>query len=313
MSQKQKLVNLLKSGAFVRFGPQQLEELHEEVAQFLAVSEASLDAVDLFDIYELQFYALLFTNRDVQAKSYLDQFNDQFYGKLSQKLLILRLMYYEATGDNKSAVDALGSDPDELRNSRRLATYSRTKADGSPNTEEYIQSLNYYLDLQPADAVAWAELGDAYSSVGHYQKAVFCFKEVLLHHPDAYNMFYRAGLNLYLDHLSILRHKSDRKDTLVEALAALQHSQNCFLRSVEICETYTKGWLGVYVTSASELWAKVEANRALAASHNLKIDSSKKLKELSAKKLMQLNSLGDEAAFKNFIASSELQDRKAEK
>lgn len=263
---KQKYLDILATGIFSKFSPAQLEALHAEVAGFLGAHAEALDASELFDVYELQFHVLLLTNRDVEAKSYLDRINDQFAGQgPSQKIMILRLMYHEATGDTKAALAALGNNPDELRASRRLATFSRTNADGSKNWAEYAKSLNYYLNLQPADVQAWAELGDVYGKLGHYDKAVFCWKEVLLHRPTAYNAFARVGILHYSLHLYLLLKILEKKDTLFEVLDAVEAARDVFLRAVEISESCTDAWLGLLLLSKSAFLPAAAAYKRLAS------------------------------------------------
>lgn len=306
---KQRYLDILAAGTFARLNPEELDVLHTEVGQYLKNYGDTLDAGDLFALYELQFYVLLLTNHDVEAKSYLDRFNDQFAGKKSQKIMVLRLMYYEATGDKKAAIDALGTDPNELRASRRLATFARAGKEGTQGAVEYIKSLNHYLDLQPADALAWAELGDVYSSVGHYERAVFCFKEVLLHAPDAHNMYYKAGLNLYLQHLYLcglgLGLGPDKKDALLAALAVVEHARDCFLKSVEINQHHAESWLGVYLLAHSPLLAKVSAHKALAGLQKPEavLASMARLEPLAKRQVMAIRGLADEAAFTEFLES----------
>ncbi|OBA23255.1 hypothetical protein METBIDRAFT_29774 [Metschnikowia bicuspidata var. bicuspidata NRRL YB-4993] len=301
---KQRYLDLLSSGVFSSLGPATLHALHAEVGQYLRAAGDLLDTGDRYALYELQFHLLLLTNHDVEAKSYLDQFNDQFAAHKSQKIRVLRLMYAEATGDIQTAISTLGSDPDELRAARRLATLSRRAAGGAYSAPEYIQSLTRYLDLQPADEVVWAELGDVYSSVGHYDKAAFCFKEVLLHRPLAHNMFYKAGLNLYLRHLYLCGLRLDRKDAMAENVAVLEHARDCFLRSVEINGSYTKGWLGVYLVAQSSLWESA-AGKALYAARKSEqvLADMPRLARLGRQQLMRIEGLADAAAFEAFLAA----------
>lgn len=303
---KQRYLDILSSGVFAKLSPPRLRQLHQEVGAYLKANAERIDGLSLFDLYELQFYLSLLTNHDIEAKSYLDRFNDQFSGQRSQKIMILRLMYLEATGKTKEAVDALGQNHDELRASRRLATFSRTKASGEIDIPDYIKTLNYYLNLQPSDVVTWAELGDQYHLVGHYDKAVFCFKEVLLHTPNSYNIFYKVGLNLYYQHLQELSRKADKKDTLLETMALLEHARDSFLRSVEISESYTKGWVGVYVVGKSELLSKLEKNKTLAGMDKVTrfISDTQKVLELAKLRIMDLERLTD-ADFEPYLATQE--------
>lgn len=293
---KQRYSAILSSGVFANFAPPKLAALHREVGDYINSQGNGLELADQFDLYELQFYLALLTNHDVEAKSYLDRINDQFAGKQSQKVMILRLMYYEACGDMSTAVDALGDSPDELRASRRLATFSKNKQDGSENLPEYIKNLNYYLNLQPSDSTAWAELGDQYHAVGHYDKAAFCFKEVLLQQPHAYNIFYKVGLNLYYQFLQGYSDKLDKKDKILAGLDLLEHARDVFLRSVEISETYVKGWIGVYVVSQSPFLEKLSSNKTLSGLKRVSqfLEETAKLHVLSKKRILILEKLQSE-------------------
>lgn len=300
---QQRYLSILETGAFANFPSEQLAQLHKEVGNFLIGNSGQLELADQFDLYELQFYLSLLTNHDVEAKSYLDRVNDQFSGKRSQKIMILRLMYYEATGDMKLAVKALGENADELRASRRLATFSKHKMDGSLNVPEYIKNLNFYLNLQPADAVAWAELGDQYHAIGHYDKAVFCFKEVLLQQPHAYNIFYKAGINYYYQFLQEQTDKNERKDRLLASFDLLQNARDCFLRSVEISENYVKGWVGVYVVSKLPFIEKLEGNKTLSGNKKvaLFILETKKLQKLSQNRVIAIEQLESVQEFEAYL------------
>lgn len=302
---KQRYQRLLSTGVFVRYSPERLDQLHKEVRLFLEAHSGSLDASELFDIYELQFYLLLFTHHDVEAKLYLDRFNDQFGGKKSQKLAIMRSMYYEAIGENDLASKMLQDDPDELRSSRRLMTLSRRKEDGLEDTAGYIKSLNFYLTLQACDAMAWAELGEVYHSVGDYEKAVYCFKEVLLQEPNAYNIFYKAGMSLYYQLLAITAEKLSRKDMLQKALPVLEHSRDCFLRSVEISESYVKGWVGAYIVTSCEYIDQLLRDKASSGVATIEkcLIEAEKIKKLSRSQIKKLEHLDTDEEFEAFLRS----------
>lgn len=291
---KQRYVDIFTSGIFSQFGPERLEQLHGEVSLFLKQHQDSLDASTLYTIFELQFFLLLLTTRDVEAKLYLNRFQDQF-GAALQKFLLYLLMFHEAQGDMDAAEAYLGSDPDQLRLLRRLATFSYSlTAAGSQKSRwpAYIRSLTLYLDLQPADVLAWAELGDLYLAAGHYDKAHFCWKEVLLHEPHAYNAWCSAGAAAYKKHL---QGGLARKDVL-DSAAWLQKARDSYLRLVDICPHYTRGWLGVYATSAAILADKFTVVKGLKLEALL--DSAPKLKALSEARIVaneKLQELGLQA------------------
>ena len=72
----------------------------------------------------------------------------------SQRIKILQSVYAELKGEIETASKLLSEDPDELRLLRRLTTLSRH----DKNPTKYINNLIYYLNLQPSDLIAWAEL-----------------------------------------------------------------------------------------------------------------------------------------------------------
>lgn len=286
---QQKYSGILSSGAYAVYSPEKLDQLHTEVSRFLRSAQEKLPASELFDLYELNFHAALLTNRDVEAKSMLDRLNDEFGGKKSQRLMVLKSMYLEGTGDEKGAISVLGSNPDELRASRRLATFSRVNSDGSENIAEYIKALNYYLNLQPSDAATWAELAEQYSRLGHFDKAVFAAKEVLLLVPTAYNLFASAGRYQFFHFLQGEKNDSSYAATMAQ-FRLIHESRDLFLRSVEISASYLDGWIGVYNTTSDHVIKKFQSHKTLAKDQKTIqfITDSEKLHQLAKKRIIDL-------------------------
>lgn len=293
----QKYSEILFTGAYARFSPEKLHNLHKELALMLPKAQESLDSAELFDLYELFFHVSLLTNHDVNAKLMLDRFNDEFSGQRSQKYQILKSMYYEATGEDKKAVDALGQSQDELRASRRLATFSRNKADGSENIPEYIKSLVFYLNIQPSDIITWAELADQYAKVGDYEEAVFCLKEVLLHEPLAYNIFYKAGLYQYYQFLQQDKAKSEKDRELSALLPIYQGARDSFLRAVEISASFTKAWVGLAALGDSDLLERLERNKKTSADSKIQnfVKETIQVRELAKLRVRELENLPSDA------------------
>ena len=300
-------LDLLETGAFAKFSPARLQELYSQLKHYLLASANILDATTLFDLYQLMFYVLLLTEHDLEAKLYLDRIRDQFSGKKSQKFAVLRLMYHEALGETALAKEVLGNDSDQLQASRRRAVLAHRSGDGSGgvNVPAYVESLNLYLDLQPSDAMAWAELGDVYQSVGEYSHAVYCYKEVLLQHPTAYNFFYKAGLSSYYQHLLIVRGDTPRKEMLLRGMELLQHARDCFLRAVEISESYTRGWVGVYFMCTAEFLATLLADKASAGVVAVQtfLSQTERVAALSRSRIQQLEELQTADDFERFVKS----------
>lgn len=238
---KKKLLSIATTGLFANFEPQDLEKYYVEVGNFLDINSSSLVPEELFKLYEMQFYLALMTSHDVDAKTFLDRIIDQFGDKSSQRVMLLKSIYVEAQGDKKGAVELLGNDPHQVRLSRRLVTVSRKPGDN----EAYISNLNYYLNIQPADLIAWAELGDEYSKIHHYDKAIYCYKEILLQEPYAYNMFYKVGLSYYYKFIQDSKSRMDKKDRIQDAWDLISEARNNFSRCIELCDSHPKSWAAV--------------------------------------------------------------------
>ncbi|KAK6456993.1 uncharacterized protein RJT20DRAFT_127107 [Scheffersomyces xylosifermentans] len=266
---KNKLLLVASSGAFANFSPEQVKEYNDELEHFLLVSTDSLDSIELFNLYELEFYLALISKNDIKAKSVLDRLLDQFgSNKKSQRIKLLQSLFLEATGERDQATKLLEKNPDEMLLSRRLTTFSRNNDDEKDN-EDYIYNLIFYLDLQPSDLVTWAELGDEYSKIGHYDKAIFSFKEILLQDPYAYPVFYKVALNYYYNFLQEEKNlKTERKDKLVELSELLINARDNALRCIEICDVYAKSWLLIYIISTHKFNEKLS-----------KLDSVKEIKD----------------------------------
>jgi len=107
-------------------------------------------------------------------------------------------------------------------------------------TAEAVDSLVGFLDTFPTDAESWSELAALYVSINLYNQAIFCLEEILLILPYAYNIHARIG-EIYLLHLS-------------SPAKALPY----FARSVELCDGYPRGLVGMLRCGDSKTtgWAR---------------------------------------------------------
>ena len=58
---------------------------------------------------------------------------------------------------------------------------------------DYIELWNLYLEVYMNDPDAYNELGHVYLMVNEYDKAAYCFEELLLHKPDDYKILNKLG------------------------------------------------------------------------------------------------------------------------
>ncbi|CAI5759878.1 unnamed protein product [Candida verbasci] len=233
---KKKLLLIASSGQFAKFTSQQLLDTYSELNQFLLSYTSKLDSIELFNLYELNFYLAILTKNESDAKLTLDRLTDQF-GTNSQRIKILQSIYQESIGNLKAAGDYLTENPDELQLSRRLTTLSR---DG-----KYISNLIYYINLQPGDLIAWSELSSEYAKIGDYKKAIFCLKEIILVDKVAYPIHYKIGLYYYYIYLQEKETTRLKKEKLIELVTELKHARDYFLYCIEINEGYGKAWVGL--------------------------------------------------------------------
>ncbi|CAK7894053.1 ER membrane protein complex subunit 2 [[Candida] anglica] len=285
---RKRFLKIAQSGIVAQYTPKQLSELRLEL---LAFPTDSLNPVEFFSLLELQFYVSLLTNHDVEAKAALDRIVDQFGADKSQRIKVLQSLYLESIGEDEKATKILTGNPDELELSRRLTTFSRkTGKNNNEDNSDYINTLIFFLDLTPSDIKTWAELANEYSKTGNYERAIFCYKEILLYEPYAYNIFYKVGLQYYYHFLQIESGLRDKKEKLLEAVDILTNSRNNFLRSVELCESFEKGWLGVYTIGELEFNKKL-SSKSPSKESRIFLEDGDKLRDLSKKNSGSLISL----------------------
>lgn len=167
-------------------------------------------------------------------------------GKLSKKLEKgSKLSEQSLSNTNapppKLSLTTLGSNPNEMRLSRRLCSRSRNK--------NYISNLNFYLNLQPNDLVTWAEVADEYKKIGQYKDYIFCLQEILLHDPIAYPIWYKIGVGyykLFLQNLKIKNYSKNLKSDELSLNELLISSSNHFLRAIEIAD-YKNAYYGLLI------------------------------------------------------------------
>lgn len=158
---------------------------------------------------------------------------------------------------------------------KRKATFSKFSGD----TEQYIKELLKITTVIPTDPEVWAELGEAYYTAGHYPQAIHALQEVLILTPHAYNIFARIG---EIHHTYVSRNApslpfNEKFDNLA---LAVKH----FLRAVELCPVYIRGWAGVQVSS-QEILKLPEATAKLEESEKSRYSD---LAEVSERRLLYI-------------------------
>ena len=141
------------------------------------------------------FYAALDLKQIEWAHVFMKYVSTQF--PQSPKSLRLLAMLHEAGGDYDKAksiynelVTVNAADSHSLK---RLAALDRDRG----RLNEAIQLLNAYLEANQHDTDAWLELTEIYLSRQNYEKAQFCYEEILAAHPNNYLVNIRYAEILY--------------------------------------------------------------------------------------------------------------------
>ncbi|KAI5803443.1 hypothetical protein DFH27DRAFT_594847 [Peziza echinospora] len=225
------------------------------------------DTPETWLLYENLLYTFLRTQDDTSAKLCLQRLVDRF-GAENERILALTALYDEATATSKPQLEALvkkyeaaiTQDPTNTPIHKRLISLLTHLT--QPTLA--ISHLTTLLSNNPTDAEAWAELSHLYFSLRLYPQAIFCLEEVLLIHPNAYNIFARLGEIAYIASTSATSSNtttsSSSSDNTSSSLTASQIQSSppptivdalrYYLRSIELCEDYLRGYYGlVLVTS----------------------------------------------------------------
>ena len=211
------------------------------------------ESQEKWQIYENVFLACLRTGDNEAANVCLDELTKRFGQGNNDRVLALQGLYEEATAkDDRELAEVMQSynnilkeDPTVFSIRKRRAALLRSVG----KTDEAIKALSNILDSSPVDAEAWAELGDMYLTQGLYEQAIFCFEEVLLMMPNAWNMHAKLGEVLYLS--------AGRTEAAADQLRMLSESMRRFCRSIELCDDYLRGYYGLKLVSSTCCLASV--------------------------------------------------------
>ncbi|AOA64723.1 ER membrane complex subunit 2 [Komagataella phaffii CBS 7435] len=295
MATKDRLLKLYAGGQHVTMSPEKLNDVYSLSKQFTALLTSSKNSycseIEYFQLMELQFYLALQTNHDVEAKKCMDIMTDRFNINESEKLIGLRALYLQATVGNEQAFQL-------LKQSGEIATRGSTLENTSEDLlhlkkravlvhqndppEKYVEMLLKFSEVTPLDTSVWKELADQYIKLNHYDKAINCLQEILLIQPFAYNIIALLA-ETELQYIKQLESELKGpgayviKDKLREVRISCRRH---FLRSVELCSNYARGWSGVLAVTSQEISPQRDTTEVKL--HHL---ATQRLKEIQEKKL----------------------------
>lgn len=238
-SLKDQLLTSARQRAYYKLGPADLEVLWNASESFIDKGRLQSLEIEWYALLEQHFFLSLLTCRDAVAKLMLKRIMEKI-GVDSRRVYMLRTAYVRATqepGDVEKHMKNLNEIEYDARKIGSVALKSAGK------WREYVGVLVEYLEQNPLDAEAWAELAETYATLGDYSSAVHSLEQCLLLEPMAYNVFARIG------ELKKLQAAGLVSGSLGVAKELIQSSEAHFCRAVELNPLYLRGWAGLYVVT----------------------------------------------------------------
>ncbi|CCG82848.1 TPR repeat protein Oca3 [Taphrina deformans PYCC 5710] len=244
-----------------------------------AISRAGSEA---WDIYEQSLVAALEVADDELALTCLTRLSDKF--PQSGRVHALRGMLLEATQDPQEALtfykEVLEVEPTNVIIRKRQITFEKSLG----RLVEAVAHLVQYLDVYYTDGDAWAELGDLYTSLHHFDRAIFSWSEALILKPHDHDTHASYADALYAQWLS-------NSDPLV-----LHTALKSYLRSLELSDDNLRSVCGIKMCCDHILRSKIYApdshkpRTASTQTNNKSVDlvTHAKVKELSLMSLKWL-------------------------
>lgn len=134
-----------------------------------------------WDVVEQAFYACIDMGQNDLAETYLNRLSEQFPD--SKRVSRLSGILQEADGEISAAEqlyrESIKNDPADASSIKRIISLYKSQG----RTNEAVKELNKYLEIFQCDAESWFELAEIYLSEYEYEKAAYCFEELILLNP----------------------------------------------------------------------------------------------------------------------------------
>ncbi|GCE96998.1 hypothetical protein ZYGM_000965 [Zygosaccharomyces mellis] len=244
-----RFLSICASKAYTQFSPEELIELNEGCKSYMQLKDPGLSQAQYFSLMEMLFYLAVYLCKDVEAQVLYNTFRDRL-GEDSPRLYGMKSTLLQINESDSAAVEfieklikeRLEVDTDSV--SYLLLQKRLISIQSKDHDKDWI--LRQLLDLSekfPIDPEIWWFASQNYFELGQFERAAYCLEEVVLLTPFNFVAFARLAEILYYKSLRV--DKSGAKSRL-----SLQNALNNALRSVELSESYLKGWSLVALTSS---------------------------------------------------------------
>lgn len=198
------------------------------------------ESPEKWQTYENLIVACLKTGDDKSAFECVEALIARF-GEDNERVQALEGLYREAVAKNDAELQTILEDyeaiikEDEANMRIRKRRVALLRSMGK--TQEAFRALVKIVDVSPVDAEAWAEMAELNLTQGLYDKAVYCWEEVLLIVPNAWNVHARVAEVEWMWSAAI--------DDNNEKMRLVSSSLRRYCRSIELCDDYLRGYYGL--------------------------------------------------------------------
>ncbi|SJM84616.1 related to ER membrane protein complex subunit 2 [Zygosaccharomyces bailii] len=243
-----KFLAIMSSRIYTQFDPEELRELYDGCKRYMKLRDPGLSQDNYLSLMEMLFYVGVYLCDDVESQVLYNTFRDKF-GEDSPRLYAMKATLLQINEGDAAAVKFIESltkerleiDTDTvsyLLLQKKLLAIERREHD----QEWLLRQVLSLIEKFPIDPELWSVAGNTYFGLGQFERAAYCLEEVICVTPFNYPAFGRLA--------EILYYKALRVDKpAAKARATLQQALNNALRSVELSESYLKGWSLVAATS----------------------------------------------------------------
>lgn len=254
---------------YTQFDAVELQKLHDELKHYMKSGDPDLSQSAYLLLMEMLFYVNVYLSKDIDAEVIYNTLRDRF-GENSPKLYVMKATLLQINGNDKAAIEFIENLTEErleydtdsmsyvLLQKKLLSITAR-----SHNKEWLLRQLISLLEKFPLDAEIWWFAGEIYFELGQFERAAFCYEEIICIMPFNYVAFGQLAETLYYKALRVDKSQAKIRSTL-------QKSLDNALRSVELSEFYLKGWSFIAIISA-------------------KLDNKKQLINLARSKLQEIS------------------------
>lgn len=249
---RERMTTIATTKYYVEMHPQELVELQAELNTYLNFRDPKRSSSLELTLWDLLFYVNILLSKDFEAQVIYNKLRDRF-GEHSPNLYVMRVTLLEVNRNDKVAMKFINqfldevlefdTDPQAYLNLSKKLISIQNRLPGNDIKDSLKRTLEL-IEKFPIDPELWWYAGELYLKMDQFDKAAYCFEEIVCIMPFNYISFTKIAETLYLKALSL--NKKNNKDFDIILQKALDNA----LRSVELSELYVKGWSLVALISS---------------------------------------------------------------